>query len=474
MKSTRSSRRGATRVVAATLMMLVAAITSSAQTFTTLLNFNEGDGADPQYMSMVQGTDGNLYGSTILGGNLSCDAPYGCGTLFKVTPTGTLSTLYTFCAQANCADGAYPSGLVLGTDENFYGTTYFGGASPSCSGGCGTVFRITRDGVLTTLYSFGSADGAYPYAALVEANDGNFYGTTSQGGSGCSQVGCGTVFKITPAGRLTTLHSFDATDGYLPFAALIQASDGSLYGTTFSGGGGNCRCGTVFKITPSGKLTTLHSFDFTDGQSPNSSLLQAVDGSFYGTTLEGGHVAFEGCSTGCGTVFRIKSDGTFSTTIQFRFSNGGFPAAPLIQATDGNFYGTAGYVFKLIPEQEMTLLGGPAGNGGIVQATNGTFYGTSTGGLWGLYDGTVFSLSVGLGPFVTTLPTSRKIGQRVIILGNSLTGTTSVTFNGTAATFTVVSSTEIATTVPAGATTGTVKVITPSRTLTSNVVFRVR
>jgi uncharacterized repeat protein (TIGR03803 family) len=236
---------------------------------------------------------------------------------------------------------------------------------------------------------------------LVQATNGNLYGTTSTGGDTLNYfIGLGTVFKITPGGKLTTLYRFceqfiPCTDGFYPYAGLVQATDGNLYGTTEYGGNNNCAvgdpgCGTIFRITTSGELTTLYSFcgqvPCTDGAYPYAGLVQATNGTFYGTTYSGGDVADTNCVGGCGAVF---------------------------------------------------------------------------------------SLSVGLGPFVETVPTSGEVGATVKILGNSLKGATSVTFKGTAATFKVVSSSEIITTVPTGATTGTVKVVTPSGTLSSNVAFLV-
>jgi uncharacterized repeat protein (TIGR03803 family) len=194
-------------------------------------------------------------------------------------------------------------------------------------------------------------------------------------------------------------------------------------------------CGTVFKITAGSKLTTLHSFDGTDGADPYGGLVQATNGNFYGTASGGGSSG--NCIGGCGTVFKIRPAGKLTTLHGFAGADGELPEAGLVQATNGNFYGT-----------------------------------TANGGTLG--EGTVFSLSVGLGPFVETRPTFGKAGATVVILGTNLTGATSVSFNGTAAKFTVVSKSEIKTTVPTGATTGKVKVTTPKRTLTSNLVFRVK
>jgi uncharacterized repeat protein (TIGR03803 family) len=177
--------------------------------------------------------------------------------------------------------------VIQASDGNFYGTTFEGGA------GYGTFFKITSGGTLTTLHSFVGTDGDEPSAPLVQASDGYFYGTTNLGGA----YGYGAVFQVSPGGAVTTLHSFDFTDGAYPTAALIQAMDGNLYGTTMGGGSGACSfgCGTVFKIPPSGTLTTLHSFDGTDGGNPVAPLVQTPltdfptgNGNLYGTTSAGG------------------------------------------------------------------------------------------------------------------------------------------------------------------------------------------
>src|ERR1039457_6836297 len=218
------------------------AILSSAQTkFTSLLSFNGNNGANPHYVTLVQGTDGNLYGTTQVSTGTG-------GTVFKVTTGGTLTTLHTFCEGGDCSDGAEPlAGLVLATNGNFYGTTSNGGTNS-----VGTVFQITSAGALSTLHSFDNTDGADPEVALVQAANGNFYGATSGGGTGA-----GTIFQITSAGAFTSLHSFDGTDGDYPDASLIQGASGNLYGTTYEGGGGS---GTVFEITPAGALSTMASF----------------------------------------------------------------------------------------------------------------------------------------------------------------------------------------------------------------------
>jgi uncharacterized repeat protein (TIGR03803 family) len=327
-------------------------------TLTTLHSFCSqgdcvGDGGQP-YAGLVQATDGNFYGTTLIGGG---SAPPGAGgTIFKVTPDGTFTTFYTFCPQIyQCPNGADPSGtLVQGTDGNLYGTTQGGGTNPDCYQGvtCGTVFKITLDGTLTTLHSFNGADGSVPFDGLVQATDGNFYGTTKWGGANLAdcgnglQVGCGTVFKITPDGTFTSLYSFcsqpNCSDGYWPYATLVQGTDGNLYGTTLYTCNGDCGGGSVFKITPSGTLTTLHTFTGgVDGQAPWAGLIQATDGNFYGTASLGG------ANGDGGTVFQITPSGTFTTLYSFcslqNCADGKTPIGRLVQATDGTFYGTTYY-----------------------------------------------------------------------------------------------------------------------------------
>ena len=492
-----------------------------AQTLTTLVNFNFTNGDDPA-AGLVQGTDGNLYGTTYSGG-----AYVFGGTVFRISPEGTLTTLYSFCPSLICngGDATSPVGaLVQGTDGDFFGTAFAGGAGTYCGtnygsgNGRGAIFKVTSSGKLTTLYNFCSqpncTDGANPEGGLILGSDGNFYGTTSDGGAnspsacdGLYYYGCGTVFKITPKGVLTTLYSFcgqaNCADGYSPYAALVQSTDGSFYGTTYDGGTGNeCQsgtffgCGTVFKISPAGNLTTLYSFciqaNCPDGNNPSAGLVQGTDGNFYGTTLLGGSYQ-QGEPVGFGTVFKITPGGTLTTLHRFVESDGDSPSASLVQAKDGNFYGTTleggggsgrGTIFEITPGAAFTTLyifcadGDPNCPVGtepgapLMQATNGILYGTNTqigsGG-----GGTVFSLDVGLGPFVQTQTSSGKVGATITILGNNLTGATGVSFDGTPATITVDKASEIKTKVPAGATTGIVKVTTPNGTLTSNVPFRV-
>ena len=406
------------------VLYVAAAIASPAQTFNTLHSFDYTDGAQP-FAGLLQATDGNLYGTTLGGG-----ANGNYGTVFQITTTGTLTTLYNFCLLSGCTDGAGPTALVQGTDGNLYGTTQGGGAN-----GEGTVFKLSG-GTLTTLYSFcplaGCTDGQMPNAGLVQATDGNFYGTTYQGGdnSFCTE-GCGTIFKITPGGILTTLLRFNSTDGAYPYAALVQASDGKFYGTTV-GGGANGE-GTVFKLS-GGTLTTLYNFcskpNCTDGQQPAAGLVQATDGNLYGTTSGGGvHGNY-------GTVFQITTTGTLSTLYSFcsqsGCTDGDNPEAALVQATDGNFYGTTlaggayngGTIFKitligstLTPLHSFDGTNGSRPFAGLVQATDGNFYGTTyVGGPYGW--GTIFSLDAGLGPVVSLSPTSLNFGPQGVSAPN--------------------------------------------------------
>jgi uncharacterized repeat protein (TIGR03803 family) len=475
------------------LLWAMGAVATPGQTFTSLVSLDYTNGFGPSG-PLVQGTDGNLYGETGAGGpNDTCTGFYGCGTISKITPSGTLTSLFNFAGT----NGQDPSGgLVLATDGTSYGTTAYGGEYED-----GTVFEITPSGVQTTLYSFGFVQGGdTPVGGLVQASDGDLYGTTIYGGP----HSFGTVFKITTSGVLTTIHYFDYSDGQGPEAALLQASNGNFYGTTEFGGDIGYDAGTIYEITPTGKFTTLYSFcsqggeSCTDGELPVGSLVQGTDGAFYGTAAEGGGTNSV-CDGGCGTVFKITVGGTLTVLHDFAYTDGAYPVAGLVQGTDGNFYGTTeaggdtgicfepngcGTIFKITPSGTLTslhsfdLTDGKYPEAALVQDTNGSFYGTTNEGGDNSCEapygcGTVFSLSVGLKPFVKTQPASGAVGTAINILGTDLTGATSVTFNGTPAVFTVNSHSLITTTVPAGATTGTVQVVTPSGTLSSNLPFRV-
>lgn len=448
-----------------------------AQTFSVLYDFGSGgdqDPVSPSYSGLIaQGRDGNLYSTAP---SLLNEYSY-YGAAFKFTPLGALTVLYAFAAGAS---GASPySGLVMGRDGNFYGTTdYYGGTN------YGTVFKITPDGTLSVLYTFtGQADGGHPYAPPIQGSDGNLYGTTTAGSYGVSDYG--TVYKLTPAGRLTALYQFDQAHGTSPFTPLVEGNDGNFYGVTVTGG--NLNLGVVFRISPSGKFRVLYNFDRTHGSQPYGPLVLANDGNFYGTTFNGG-------TKGSGVVFKITPNGKLTIIHNFVGTGGGFYSCTgLVQASDGNFYGTthnggpmdAGTIFRITPQGKYMVLHKFDGTDGmfpmvtLTQHTNGILYGdTQQGGtvvcLSGPNCGTFYSVDLGLPPFVSLTPISGRVGKEVEILGQGFTGTTAVLFHGAQAPFKVVSDTYLTATVPDGATTGFVTVATPGGNLKSNRKFRVK
>ena len=329
--------------------------------------------------SLLRATDGNFYGTT---SNL------GYGTVFQITPEGMVTIVHAFTGGT---DGWGPkAALIQATDGNLYGTTEKGGSS-SCHGGpggCGTVFRVAPDGTgYTVLHRFsGETDGAHPVAALLQATDGNLYGTTSYGGAG---VG-GTIFRMALDDTFTVLHAFGSgTDGRAPEAPLIQATDRNFYGTTVEGGSSGA--GTVFRMTPDGTVTILHAFDLaSDGGEPRAALIQGLDGNLYGTSPALG-----------GYLFQMALDGTYSSVTGLNF---GDSYSALVQTADGTLYGAGwsdsgdGAVFKVILDVGVSVLhtfrfpnGGPPGVSALVQQVDGTFYGTTASGLGNV--GTVFRMT---------------------------------------------------------------------------------
>ena len=401
----RATGRFAISMMLATIWLCGSASPIAAQTFTTLVNFDGTDGGSST-AGLIRATDGNFYGTTSAGGANSA------GTVFRISPSGALTTIYSFCSQVGCPDGASPMGALLqASDGNLYGTTYGFGFSNR-----GSVFKITLSGTLTTLHSFSSTGtgGQYPLAGLIQGKDGSLYGTTSRGSANiCTirptyNVHCGTIFKITTSGTLTTLAVFDQAHGFSPSSPLVQATDGNFYGTTPMGGANYPGFGTVFEVTPSGTLTVLHSFDATDGEKSYAALVQGTDGNFYGTTSFGG-----GNPNFGGTVFKITPTGTLTTLHSFGSGDSTGASAGLIQATDGNFYGTTsgfgvsntGTVFKITPSGTLTALHTFDGADGelpystLVEGSNGDLYGTTKYGASSACSegcGTIFSLSVGL------------------------------------------------------------------------------
>jgi uncharacterized repeat protein (TIGR03803 family) len=310
------------------------------------------DGAGPQSV-LVRDAKGNLYGTTLVGGDSTCGGN-GCGTVFKVDPTGKETVLHSFPATEG--DGIQPyAGLRRDKEGNLYGTTY-GGGSTACTFGCGTVFKIDRNGVYTILYSFTGTggDGQWPSSRLIGDGTGNFYGTTVGGGT----YGYGTVFKLnTVINEETVLYSFTDVfgDGKNPLAGLVRDANGNLYGTTYEGGAYNH--GMVFKLATTGKETVLHSFNGKGGTTPfYGDLVLDKLGNLYGTTQNGG-------ALNIGVVFKINSTGKETVLHSFKGTDGAYPWAGLVEDGKGNFYGTTteggdlncnppsgcGTVFKLTP-----------------------------------------------------------------------------------------------------------------------------
>jgi uncharacterized repeat protein (TIGR03803 family) len=356
--------------------------------FSLLHSFTGGraDGANA-YHNLIQGSDGNFYGITFQGGTA------GLGTVFALTPGGTETVLYSLAGGSN----SYAS-LVQGSDGNFYGTTYYGGAS-----GLGTVFKVTAGGTESVLYSFtgGGSDGSHPYAPMILGSDGNLYGTTFEGGPS----DLGTVFELTPGGTETVLYFFaGGSDGGYPEAGLLQGSDGNFYGTTYQGGASGF--GTVFLLTPGGTETVLYAFagGSSDGANPDAGVARDSDGNLYVTTLKGG-------PSNAGAVYKLTP--TRIETLLHAFvggsSDGATPYATLVEGSDGNLYGTTsaggssgdGMVFEVTPAGTETILhvfAGGSSDGaqpwaGLIQGSDGNFYGaTVAGGASGL--GTVFRLAL--------------------------------------------------------------------------------
>jgi uncharacterized repeat protein (TIGR03803 family) len=373
------------------LFLALASVALSAQTLTTLHSFNQTDGSSP-YAGLMQANNGNLYGTTSAGG------ANGDGTVFAITTSGALTTMHNFNHRSP-TDGAQPySWLIQARDGNLYGTTTRGG-----SHNAGIVYRITTSGTLKAMHDLDySPDGALPYAGLVQASNGSFYGTAPEGGGGA-----GTAFLMTTFGQLTAIYEFGA-HGAQPVAGLVQASNRNFYGTTAMGG--FYSCGTLFEITTNGTVTSLHTFTGGDGCYPQATLVQGDDGNLYGTALAGG--AHNGYNAG--TAFKVSQNGTFTLLHIFDGTDGAGSSGALIQASDGNFYGTTygggayskGTLFRMTPSGTVTTLysfcsqshcpDGANPVAGLVQGSDGDFYGTTYYG-GGDNNGTVFRLSLGLG-----------------------------------------------------------------------------
>jgi uncharacterized repeat protein (TIGR03803 family) len=345
------------------------------------------DGCYPM-ASLIANAKGTLYGTTFYGGGGTA-CKHGCGTVFKLTPSGKETVLHAFQGGS---DGAEPVGdLTRDTDGNFYGTTQIGG-NTSCNGefGCGAIFVVTKDGSERVVFGFSGSDGLYPRADLVADRNGNLFCTTIYGGSkACNGSGCGAVFEFSPTGGETVRYAFQGgSDGDEPEGPVTLDKDGNLYGTTFYGGTG-CYgegCGTVFKLSPDGTKTVLHKFSGgSDGSGPAGALAIDKNGNLFGTT-----------SLGNGTVYKLAPDGTLTVLYTFcsktGCSDGSEPSSDVLLDSSGNLYGTTpfggssgeGTVFEIAPDGAETVIYAFLGGGdgarpmaGLLSDGQGDFFGTT-------------------------------------------------------------------------------------------------
>jgi uncharacterized repeat protein (TIGR03803 family) len=322
------------------LILAAAAVSlATAQTETVLYNFcsqpNCTDGQSP-FAGVVIDKKDNLYGTTYDGG------ANGLGVVYKLTPAGVESVLYNFCSQSGCSDGGQPyAGLLMDKEGNFYGTTVDGG-----NAGNGTVFELTATGEETVLYRFcsqpGCSDGSGPYGGVIMDSEGNFYGTTAYGGAN----GGGVVFKLSSSGEETVLWSFEGSpsDGSQPYSTLVRDKKGNLYGTTAGGGTtSDCQfgCGTIFKIASTGAESILYYFqgyqNSGDGMYPWAGLIMDKKDNLYGTTTAGGQ--YNG-----GDVFELSTTGVESILYSFQgYGDGSTPYASLLMGKKDSLYGVSSY-----------------------------------------------------------------------------------------------------------------------------------
>lgn len=474
------------RFLAVLVLTLATGVTAAfAQTYTPLYTYPETNRNNTGILPaglISQGRDGAMYSTDAYNGANNA------GTVFKMSTAGQPTTIYSFCPVAGCADGAYPlGGVTLGFDGNLYGTTNGGGKNAA-----GTVFKVTPGGTLTKLHDFiNGTDESVPIYPVLQGQDGNSYGVSV--GQYAGQYGA--FYKITPGDAFSAPFDFGYGNGAYPNLPT-QGIDGSFYGTTILGGQPACTgyqsgCGVVYKLTSGGKETVLWNFKgffSNDGALPEGALVQGNDGNLYGATREGGNSA--NCSGGCGTVFKITPSGVLTILHNFTgHPDGAYPDTGLTLGTDSNLYGVTsvggkfndGALFQITPAGTETILYDFCSVAGcadgfnpetpLVQHTSGRFYGNTTGNSLG--GGVFYSLNMGLKPFAGLVTWTGKVGKTVEILGQGFTGTTQVSFNGTAATFKVMSDTYLAASVPTGATTGFVGVTTPGGTLKSNRKFLV-
>lgn len=408
-KDTCNLVRTVAMVFAIAFVLIVVTGSSKAQTYTVLHTFTGPDGADP-VAALVRDAAGNLYGTTFYGGNLNLCNGSGCGMVFKLSPNGIETVLYTFTGGA---DGANPKGLFRNAAGELYGVATFGGDLSLCGGtGCGTVFKLSPPATVcrsvpclwteTVLHTFTGPDGALPVGNLIQDATGNLYGATLSGGAGQFD---GTVFKVDAAGQETVLFSFNGgTDGFEPMAGAIQDSAGNLYGTTYAGG--ITGYGVIYKLDPStGQENVLYSFGGSggsDGEYPADTPVFDQAGDLYGTTQGGGNFSGENCYGGCGVIFKLDSSNHLDVLYSFTGeADGWWPAAGLLRDAGGNLYGATyfggnlnacdpggcGVVFKLDTNGNLAVLhtfsDGPDGaypTATLIQDPAGNFYGTTTAG----------------------------------------------------------------------------------------------
>lgn len=477
MKLTHTLQWTSVVVICVAVVLGMAVVPTSAQTYTKLYTW-PGDTRNDTGVGLAglatQGRDGNIYGT------IGDDNSNAAGSAFRMTTSGAFTRIYSFCALTSCADGSQPwGGLTLGKDGNFYGTTTGGG-----SVNAGTVFKLSPAGALTTIWNFDNgADGAAPWYPPLQGLDGNFYGVsnTVYGGD------YGALYRLVPTAAPPYKESvpadFNYTNGNDPNLPT-QGADGNFYGSTLFGGSKGL--GVVYRTSSSAVTTVLHNFTGypSDGSYPIGVMVQGNDGAYYGVTWEGG-------SNNVGTIFKITSTGTYTLLHSFTGypADGAYPRSGLILGSDGNLYGTTlsggakndGAIYRVTPSGQMMILYSLCSQTScadgfspvvpLLQHTNGKFYGSTSGNsLGGSY---FYSLDLGLAPFVKLVNWSGKTGTTVEILGQGFTGTTGVSFNGVAASFNNVSDTFLTATVPAGALTGTVTVTTFTSSMGSNRAFLV-
>jgi uncharacterized repeat protein (TIGR03803 family) len=467
------ARAGKLLLLVSTMLVLLpsTAGAQSAPVYSTVAVFQPGDPANPLSI-LVQARDGNLYGTSTLGGT------HGRGTVFRLTPDGTVTIMHSFAGPDGCMGplasliDEFNNGLTLGTDGNLYGIAV-------CSQAAGVFFKMATDGTFTVLHAFKlNQDGAARPGAPVEGPDGNFYAFSSKDDFG-------DLYRMSPTGVLTTLYAFKTSGDPNLFnpERLWLGSDGNLYGYS---SGHQAGVGALFKASLQGDVSVVHNFNPPEPMAIDAPLDESNDGNWYGASYHGAAI------NGFGNIFKLSPAGDPTTLFTFHETDGlgRLPSTALIQATDGNLYGgasgpqvlfrvTTGGTYTVVHRfsVKQDVLAGPAS--GFVQHTNGILYATTyesgsskcAGGCGGAY-----SLNIGAGPFVRFLlaQSNATPGHTVGLLGQGLSGTQGVAFNGMPAQVSLISDTYLETTIPDKATSGPITVtLGGGVTLTSNKIFHV-